>query len=127
MCSVVGHYKFLVVLHKKLTIICFHVDHHSVSLVVEVFFNCPFEKKHLCNLQVAQEHTFLGILHTKHIIQFVNFIVLWVYNDGLVKFVIQIVLKQFPSSMLPMDVLNMLFFHSQMAKAWRCYHSHQWS
>jgi hypothetical protein len=90
MCSVIGHYNSLVVLHKKLAIICFHVDHHLISLVVEVFFNCPSEKKHLCNLQVALEHTFIGIIHTKHIIQFVNFLLFCVYNDGLVKFSIQI-------------------------------------
>jgi len=32
----------------------------------------------------------MGILHTKHIIQFVNFLVLCDYNDGLDKFAIQI-------------------------------------
>jgi hypothetical protein len=45
MCNVVGHYNSLTVFHKKITIICFHIDHHSVSLVVEVFVNYPFEKK----------------------------------------------------------------------------------
>ncbi len=45
----------------------------------------------------------------------VGFLLIWEYpmevNNG------ANVLKQFPSSMLPMDVLDMLFFHSQMAKA----------
>jgi hypothetical protein len=45
----------------------------------------------------------------------VGFLLIWEYpmevNNG------ANVLKQFPSSMLPMDVLDMLFFRSQMAKA----------